>query len=84
MSAFGTCKLFYFSIHAVEHGINKYKKNKTGNTVEMMLLPVTLCSNYNKVSIEDQFCFMFEDILQSGFARKTLLKSAGGKCFLTS
>ena len=31
-----------FSIRAVEHGIDKYKKSKTGKTLEMVLLPVTL------------------------------------------
>ena len=37
-----------FLIHAVEHGIDKYKNSKTGKTVEMVLFPVTLFNNDDK------------------------------------
>ena len=38
-------------------GINKYKKSKTGKTLEMVLLPVTLFNDDDEVSIEDQVRF---------------------------
>ena len=56
-----------FLIRAVEHGIDKYKKIKTGKTLEMVLLPVTLFNNDDEVSIEDQVHFVLEDVLKRVF-----------------
>ncbi len=70
---------FQIFIHAVEHGIEKYKMSKMGKTVEMMLLPVTLFCDHDKISIQYHFHFMFEEALQRVFARTNLLESAGGK-----
>ena len=61
-----------FSICAVEHGINKYKKSKTGKTLEMVLLLVTLFSDDDEVSIEDWVCFVFKDVLQRVFCKYKL------------
>ena len=49
-----------FSICAVENCIDKYKESKMGKIVEIMLLPVTLFVDDDKVSIEDQICFVSE------------------------
>jgi hypothetical protein len=60
-------KVTDFSIRIVEHGIDKYKKSKTGKTFEMMLLPVTLFKDDDEVTIEDQVHFIFEDVLKRVF-----------------
>jgi len=51
-----------FLIHVVKHSIDKYKKRKTGKTLEMMLLPVTLFKDDEEVTIEVQIHFIFEDV----------------------
>ena len=43
----------------------------------MILLPVTLNDNAVVVMIEDQVCFVFEDILRRFFANTKLVESAG-------
>ena len=52
-----------FSIHAVDHGIDKYKKSRTGKTLGMVLLPVTLYDDVLEVTIKDQVRFVFKDVL---------------------
>ena len=52
-----------FLIHAVEHGIDKYKQSRTGKMLDMILLPVTLCDNVLEVTMIDQDCFVFKDVL---------------------
>ena len=42
-----------FLIHAVERGIDKYKKSRTGKMIEMILLPVTLYDDVSEGKIED-------------------------------
>jgi hypothetical protein len=56
-----------FLIHAVKHGIDKYKKSKMGKTLKMVLLPVTLFNDDDEVCIEDQVHFIFEDVLRRVF-----------------
>jgi len=74
-----------FSIHAVKHGIDKYKKNKTGKTPEMVLLPMTMLNDDDEVSIEDQVCFIFEDVLKRFFfASIKLVESVEERCCLIS
>jgi hypothetical protein len=58
-----------FCIHAVKHGIDKYRRSKTGKTFEMVLLPVTLYHNVSEVTIKDQVCFVFGDVLQRIFCK---------------
>ena len=72
-----------FSIHAVEHGIEKYKKRRTGKTLEMILLPVTLYDYVSEVMIEDQVRFVFEDILIRIFCKYKVGGISRGKCFST-
>jgi hypothetical protein len=73
-----------FSICAVEHGIDKYKKSKTGKTLEMLLLPVTLFNNDDEVSIEDQVHFIFEDVLKRVSCKYKLVESVEEQCCLIS
>ena len=74
-----------FLICAVEHGIEKYRKSKTGKTLEMVLLPVTLLNDDDEVSIEDQVCFIFEDVLKRFFfASIKLVESVEERCCLIS
>ena len=49
-----------FPICAVEHGIDKYKKSKTGKTLEIILLPVTLYYDDTEVTVEDQVHFVLK------------------------
>jgi len=58
-----------FLICVVIHGIEKYKKSKTGKTLEMMLLPMTLFKDDDEVTIEDQVCFISEDVLKRFFCK---------------
>jgi hypothetical protein len=71
-----------FSIRAVEHGIDKYKKSKTGKTMEMVLLPVTLFNDDDEVSIEDQVRFIFEDVLRRVFRKYKVGGISRGKMLL--
>ena len=68
-----------FLICAVEHGIDKYKKSKTGKTSEMVLLPVTLLNDDDEVSIEDQVHFIFEDVLKRVFCKHKVGGISRGK-----
>jgi hypothetical protein len=53
-----------FFICAVEHGIEKIKRRaELEKTLEMILLPVTLYDDVSEVTIKDQVCFVFEDVL---------------------
>ena len=72
-----------FLMHTVEHGIIKYKKSRTGKTLEMILLPVTLYDNVLEVTIEDQVRFVFEDFLRRVFHKYRVGGISRGKCFST-
>jgi hypothetical protein len=71
-----------FLIRVVEHGIDKYKKSKTGKTLEMVLLPVTLCNDDDKVNIKDQVHFIFEDVLRMVFCKYKVGRISRGKKLL--
>ena len=62
-----------FWFRAVEHRIDKYKKSRTGKMLEMILLPVTLYDDDSEVTIEDQVCFVFEDVLRRVLASTKLV-----------
>jgi hypothetical protein len=69
-----------FSIRAVEHGADTYKKTRNKNTLEMVLIPITMFDD-SEVNIEDQVRFVFEDVLGEFFENMQLVASAGEKCF---
>ncbi len=71
-----------FSICDVECGIEKFRKSKTGKILEMVLLPVTFSNDDDKACIEDQVCFVFEDVLQKGFCKYNLSEVSSGKMLL--
>jgi hypothetical protein len=52
-----------FLIHAAEHGMYKYEKSRTGKTLEMILLPVTLNDDVSEVTNVDQVCFVFKEVI---------------------
>ena len=55
-----------FSMLAVEHGADTYKKTRHMKTLEMVLLPVTIFDD-SEVNIEDQVQFVFKDVLRRVF-----------------
>ena len=71
-----------FLIHAVEHGIDKYKKSQTGKPLEMIILPVTLYDNAVDVTIEEQVHFVFEGILRRVFSQIQSWWNQQGKMLL--
>ena len=71
-----------FSIRIVKHDIGKYKKSKTSRTLEMMLLPVALFKDDDGVTIEDQVCFIFEDVLKRVFCKYKVGGISRGKMLL--
>jgi len=56
-----------FSIHAVEYGIDKYGKSRTGKSLEMILLSVTLDDDVSKVTNEDHVRFLFKEVMRRVF-----------------
>ena len=50
--------------------------------LEKLLLPVTLFNDDDEVSIEDQVCFMFEDVLKRVFCKDKLSGVSRGKMLL--
>lgn len=71
-------KVLDFSICAVAHGIHKCKKIEMGKTVEMMFLSVTLFTDDDNVSIEDQVYFVFENLFQRVFCKYKLTEVSRG------
>ncbi len=70
-----------FSIRAVEHGADAYKKTKNKKTLEMVLLPLTIY-NDSGVNIEDQVHFVFDDVLKRLFRKYKVGGISRGKMLL--
>ena len=73
-----------FSIHAVEHGIDKCEKSRTGKTLEMILLPVTLDDDVSEVTNKDQVRFVFKEVMRRVFHKykSGQISSSRGKMLL--
>jgi hypothetical protein len=70
-----------FSVRAVEHGADAYKKTKNQKTLEMVLLPVIIYKE-SEVTIEDQILFVFEDVLRRFFRKYKVERVSRGKMLL--
>jgi hypothetical protein len=55
---------------------------RTGKMLEMVLLPVALFNDDDEVSIKDQICFIFEDVLRRVFRKYKVGGISSGKMLL--